>query len=101
MAKKHDLSEKKVFRLSRAVAGVTQNWCHAYSLPHKRKRAEILAFGLIWANLMHFILRILKFRFLRVATKERFFEVLLLRPQGPVFVAWKWFDRVKKVSFSK
>jgi hypothetical protein len=36
--------------------------------------------------LMSCILRILKFRFLRVATKERFFEVLLFRPQGPVFV---------------
>jgi hypothetical protein len=30
--------------------------------------------------LMHFILRILKFRFLRVATSERFFEVMLFKP---------------------
>jgi hypothetical protein len=46
--------------------------------------------GLIWVNLLHFILRVL----------ERSFEFLLLRPQGPVFVAWKWFERVKMVGFS-
>jgi hypothetical protein len=34
--KKHDLSEKKNFRLSRAVAVVIRNLCHAYSLPLKR-----------------------------------------------------------------
>jgi hypothetical protein len=36
---------------------------------------------------MHLILRILILRILRVATSERFFEVVLLRPQGPVFMA--------------
>jgi hypothetical protein len=35
--------------------------------------------------LMSCILRILKFRFLKVATLERVFKVLLFRPQGPVF----------------
>jgi hypothetical protein len=35
IAKKHDLDEKKNFRLSRAGAGavVRRNLCHAYSLP--------------------------------------------------------------------
>jgi hypothetical protein len=45
-------------------------------------------------------LRILKFRFLKEATLERFFEVLLFGPQGPVFMAWKLFYCVKKVNFS-
>jgi hypothetical protein len=39
---------------------------------------------------------ILKFEFLRVATPERFSEVLLFGPQGPVFMAWKWFYRVQE-----
>jgi hypothetical protein len=38
-----------------------------------------LAPGIFEAYLMHLILRILKLRFLRVATLERFFEVLLFR----------------------
>jgi hypothetical protein len=33
MVKKHDLSEKKNVRLSRAGGGVRLNLCHAYSLP--------------------------------------------------------------------
>jgi hypothetical protein len=36
--------------------------------------------GLIWDNLISCILRIKKLRFLRVATSERFFEVMLFRP---------------------
>jgi hypothetical protein len=35
MAKKHDLSDKQKFRLSRAVAGGTQNLGYAYNLPLK------------------------------------------------------------------
>jgi hypothetical protein len=56
------------FRLSRAAAAVDNFFLHAYSLDHKTLRAEILAPGLIWANLVPCILRILKFRFLRVAS---------------------------------
>jgi hypothetical protein len=37
--------------------------------------------------LMHFILRIMILRILRVATSERFFEVMLFRSQGTVFMA--------------
>jgi hypothetical protein len=40
-------------------------------------------------------------RFLKVATLERFFEVSLFMPQGPVFAASKWFYRVQKVCFSR
>jgi hypothetical protein len=39
----------KKIRLSRAA--VNKIFLHAYNLDHKTKRAEILAPGLIWANL--------------------------------------------------
>jgi hypothetical protein len=61
---------KTNFCLSRAVAGVTQNLGHAHSLPLKSLKTEILAPGLIWANLMHFLLGILKFRFLHPKKKN-------------------------------
>jgi hypothetical protein len=50
---------------------------------------------------MHRILRSLKFRFLRVATLERFFEVLLIFkewfswPENG-FIVFRWYDLVKK-----
>jgi hypothetical protein len=91
---------KKKSRLSRAgAAAVDKNLCHTnHVLDHKTWE---LAPGLIWANLVSCILRILKFRFLRVATSERFFKVLLFRPQGPVYVVWKLFYRVQEAGFSK
>jgi hypothetical protein len=74
MAKKHDLSDKKV------------SVCHAplpLPLPYAKValqlQAKILAPGIFWANLMHLVLRILKFRFLKEATLENF-AVLLFRP---------------------
>jgi hypothetical protein len=54
------------------------------------------------ANLMHFILRILKFRFLRVATKERFLKFCCLSPNGRFswpengFIVFRMFVLVKK-----
>jgi hypothetical protein len=48
------LSEKQnsvcYAQLPHAGAGVTQNLGHAYSLPLKSKKAEILPTALIWAN---------------------------------------------------
>jgi hypothetical protein len=46
---------------------VDENLYHANSIDHETKRAEILAPGVNWTNLMSYILR----RILRVATLER------------------------------
>jgi hypothetical protein len=66
---KHDLSKRKI-RLSRAA--VRRNLYRAYSLPLKSYKAEILAPGIIWANLMHHTLRILIIFFFRVAVIQIF-----------------------------
>jgi hypothetical protein len=52
MAQKHDLSKKKI-RLSRAVVRKFVS-----RLQPPLEKASILALGVFWANLMHFILRI-------------------------------------------
>jgi hypothetical protein len=66
------------FRLSRAVA-VAEICLDTCSVPMKARKLILTV--VFWANLLYLILRILKFRFLRVVTTERFFEDMLLSPK--------------------
>jgi hypothetical protein len=74
LTKKHDLTDH-FFRLSRAVAvAVRIHFYHAYSIPLKSFKAEILAPGVFKANLISSILRILIFLrvpSLQISTKNK------------------------------
>jgi hypothetical protein len=80
MSNLHDLSDKKIRLSSAVVAVVHQIWVTLTVFLFKAGKLKCMAPRVFCANLMHFILRILKFLFLRVVTLEKFFEVLLFRP---------------------
>jgi hypothetical protein len=75
-----NMSGKKIPSVTRRCRWrcCTENLHFTYKLGLKSWKAEILAPGVFWANLMYLVLGILKFRFLKVATKERFLQFCCL-----------------------
>jgi hypothetical protein len=75
--------------------------CHAPSPPNTTYDQESWNFGIRRHLGRLCLLRIYKLGILRVVPIRKVLDIFLLKPQGTVFIAWKWFHRVPRGRITK